>query len=463
VRKLALSVAAALVAAGSARVASAVTAPPPTPVEVPCTPPGASPTPSSSPTPSPSAPPTPEPGPSNGLCVSPSPFPSVLHTPPPSSKPPHKPPRIRAKAAILEDLDTGEILFARRPDVPRALASTTKIMTALLTMSLASPGQVVQVGPEAAREATAGPSFSELGLELGERISVEQLLYALMLQSSNDAAVALAEALSGTEERFVQTMNRKARGLRLRHTKFFSPSGVDDRGHSTARALATITRLAFRSPLFDQIVATKFHTIPAPSGEARHVQNRNALLWLYPGAIGVKTGYTSAAGFCLVAAADRHGRRLVSVVMGDPSGDASFDDAASLLNYGYRGFKRVKLARRGHALAPVPVGTRALPVVAGGDLSPLVPAAGVRNVSPRVRVRPGLELPLPAGTNVGSVRFVVKGRTLGAVSMVVASAAAPGPSPSPAPSGAPAGSPWWSRGAVAVARFTLHAFWSLFG
>ena len=275
--------------------------------------------------------------------------------------------------------------------------------------------------------------------------------------------MALGEALSGSADRFVEAMNRKAHALGLGHTKFFSPSGVDDRGHSTARALAAITRLAFRSPLFARIVSTKFHTIPAPSGEPRHVQNRNALLWLYPGAIGVKTGYTSAAGFCLVAAADRHGRRLVAVVLGDPSGDASFDDAASLLNYGYRGFKRVALARKGHPLTPVPVGTRALPVVAGGDLMPLVPAAGARKVSHRVRVRPGLQLPLSAGTNVGSVRFEVKGRTLGAVSMVVASAPRPAPSPSPARAGPPAGSPWWRRGAMSVARFTLHAFWSLFG
>jgi D-alanyl-D-alanine carboxypeptidase (penicillin-binding protein 5/6) len=336
-------------------------------------------------------------------------------------------------------------------------------MTALLTLSLARPGQVVRVGPEAAGEASAGPSFSELGLELGERISVEQLLYALMLQSSNDAAVALGEALSGTAERFVRTMNRRVRALGLTHTKFFSPSGVDDRGHSTARELATITRLAFRNRLFARIVDTKFHTIPGPSGESRHVENRNALLWLYPGAIGVKTGYTSAAGFCLVAAAARHGRRLLAVVLGDPSGDASFDDAASLLNYGYRGFRRVTLARNGHALPPVPVGTGSLPVVAGSDLAPLVPVTGVRRVSSRMAVRPGLLLPVAAGTRVGSVRYKLQGRTLGTVSMIVAPSGGPVPSSSPSPGRPPAGSPWWRRGAEAAIRFTLHAFWSLFG
>src|SRR5205085_6698394 len=133
---------------------------------------------------------------------------------------------------------------------------------------------------------------------------VRQLLQALLLQSANDAAVALADAVSPSTDAFVALMNRTARELHLSHTRYFSPNGLDDRGHSTARSLAAITRLGEPLPLFARTVRTKFATIPAPEGsEPREIQNRNVLLWLYPGAIGVKTGYTGQAGYCLVAAA----------------------------------------------------------------------------------------------------------------------------------------------------------------
>jgi len=456
---------AAALAAGSAGVASAISTPPPTPVPIPCAraepAPAASPSPSGSPPASPSVHQEARPG----VCMSPSPFPTALHTPAVSKKRAPAPPRIQARAAILEDLDTGQVLYALRPDAARALASTTKIMTALLTLTRAKPHQIVEVGPAAAEEGRAGAGFSELGLQLGERISVEQLLYALMLQSSNDAAVALAEGISGSMQRFVAAMNREARSLGLRSTKFFSPSGLDDRGHSTARELATITRVAFRHPLFAHIVEEKFHSIPAPSGSSRRIQNRNVLLWLYRGAIGVKTGYTGAAGFCLVAAAERGKRRLLTVVLGDPSGDATFDDSATLLNYGFRAFRRVVLAREGNPLAPVPVGTGALRVEAGADLASLVPLAAAKTIARTVRVRPGLELPLPVGTRVGSVRFALGGRTVGLVPMVVAPSGSTEPAPSPHPVGStpPRGSPWWGRGASAVFGFSFRAFWSLFG
>jgi serine-type D-Ala-D-Ala carboxypeptidase (penicillin-binding protein 5/6) len=455
-RKLVSFLAVPAVLAGTVGVASALGPPPPTPVPVPC---------AEAPhdhkgsdaSPGPEAPSGP------GVCLSPSPFPSVLHTPPPSGKPPRKAPPISARTAILEDLDSGQVLFARRPDEERPLASTTKIMTALVALQEGDPRKVIRVGPDAAEEGRAGAGFSEFGLELGERITVEQLLYALMLQSANDASVALAEGLAGTPERFVAAMNRRARAMGLHHTKFFSPSGLDDRGHSTARELAVITRQAFQQTLFSRIVETKFHDVPSEAGRARHIQNRNVLLWLYRGAIGGKTGYTSAAGFCLVAAAERGHRRLLAIVLGEPSGDDSFDDAASLLNFGFRGFRRVTLAREGQALAPVPVGTETLPVRAATGLTPLLPVGRAGKVKRVARVRPGLELPLAEGTRVGTVRFLLGGRPLGGVSMVVPTGARtepPGPSSG---AGRPVGSPWYARGAGAVVSFATRALWSLFG
>jgi D-alanyl-D-alanine carboxypeptidase len=458
-RKLLPSVTAALVlVGGTVSIASGLSGPPPTPVPVPCSFAGATPA-SAGATPSkaPSRSPSPSPA-GTGICTSPSPFPTVLETPTPSRKLPD----LRARAAILEDLDTGQVLLARRPGEERPLASTTKIMTALLVLSRLGPNHVVTIGPDAAEEGSAGTGFSELGLRLGEHISVRELLYGLMVQSSNDAAVALGDATSGNTEAFVRAMNRRARALGLEHTVFFSPNGLDDRGHSTARELATITREAMRIPLFAEVVRTKFHRIPSPTG-MRVIQNRNVLLWLYPGAIGVKTGFTSAAGYCLVSAAERNGRRLVSVILGEPDEDTMFDDSAALLTYGFKGFREVALAKRGQAFGPLPVGTQSLRVQAAAGLERLLPVGSGGRVKHKIQIRPGLQLPLEAGTPVGSVRFVLDGRALGNVTLK-ASAEPSAPPPSPPSSEPPAdGSPWWMRGTSSVVRFGAHAFWSLFG
>jgi D-alanyl-D-alanine carboxypeptidase (penicillin-binding protein 5/6) len=456
-RKVLPSVTAALMlVGGTVSIARGLSVPPPTPVQVPCSFVGATPTgPSASPGATPSEAPSPA---GTGTCTSPSPFPTVLDTPSPSQKLPE----LRARAAILEDLDTGQVLFARRPGEERPLASTTKVMTALLVLSRLGPDHVVTIGPDAAEEGSAGTGFSELGLRLGEHISVSELLYGLMVQSSNDAAIALADATSGTTEAFVRAMNRRAGALGLEHTVFFSPNGLDDRGHSTARELATITREAMRIPLFAEVVRTKFHRIPSPSG-LRVIQNRNVLLWLYPGAIGVKTGFTTAAGYCLVSAAERHGRRLLSVIFGEPDEDTMFDDSAALLSYGFKGFREVALAKRGQAFGPLPVGTQSLRVQAAGGLERLLPAGSEARVKHRIEIRPGLQLPLEAGTPVGSVRFVLDGRPLGSVTLQ-AKAAPSAPPPKPPSSEPPSGgSPWWMRGTSSVVRFSAHAFWSLFG
>src|SRR5206468_7928393 len=241
------------------------------------------------------------------------------------------------RSAVLADLDTGRVLWGTEAEERRPIASITKIMTGLIVIQRTDPSDVVTVSPEAAAPAQSAAA-AELGLVPGERISIEDLLYALLLQSANDAAVALAEHVAGSVERFVAEMNAEARRLHLADTRFASPNGLDDTGYSSARDLAVLTRAAFQSPLFATIVGTKFHRIPSPSGPPRHIQNRNVLLWLYPGALGVKTGFTTKAGYCLVAAAHLHGQRLVAVVLGEPSGEDSFSDAASLLDYGFDAF-----------------------------------------------------------------------------------------------------------------------------
>ena len=350
--------------------------------------------------------PPPTPVPPNG---SPSPFPTVLETPRPSTKAP----KISASAAALTDLSTGQVLFRKSGTVHRPIASLTKIMTALLVLASTRPSERVKVDSEA-----AGQTGSRLGLASGERIRVGDLLYALLLQSSNDAAVALADHISGSAVPFVHLMNRRAKRIGLGDTRFFSPSGLDDRGYSSALDLASLWRRAFDNPIFRKIVATKFRTIPAPHGPARHIQNRNALLWLYRGAVGGKSGFTSAAGHCLVAAARRRGRTLVAVVLGAPRN--AFDDAAGLLNYGFVGFQPAELVRAGQSLGTIKVRRLAVPVIAGGSLARLTPVAPKHRVSLHLKRKRGLRLPIAEGQVVGKEIITMNGRVLGSVPAVSA-------------------------------------------
>ena len=210
-------------------------------------------------------------------------------------------------------------------------------MTGLLVLESSNPADVVTVTADAVIAEDERPGISALGLEVGEQITVDDLLYALLLQSANDAAVALADHVSGSEGRFVKDMNARAASLGMRDTRFRSPNGLDDRGYSTARDLMTLTRTAMAIPRFAD---DRGDHVPHDPGAGRlgtrEIQNRDVLLWLYAGASGVKTGYTSRAGFCVVATAERDGRRLVAVVLGAP-GDA-FSDAASLLDHGFAAF-----------------------------------------------------------------------------------------------------------------------------
>ncbi|HEX6262082.1 MAG TPA: D-alanyl-D-alanine carboxypeptidase family protein [Actinomycetota bacterium] len=338
---------------------------------------------------------------------SPSPYPQSLETPAPSARPP----RIAAPSAVLVDLSTGHVLWERRPDRPRPIASLTKIMTVLIALESSNLDDVVTVSERATDE-----EGSELGLEAGERISVEDLLYALMLQSSNDGAIALAEHFGGSVDRFVRMMNRRARELGLESTEFSSPHGLEDRGLSTARDMAALTTEAFTHPAFVRIARTKVRAIPAAEGPPRRIQSRNAMLWLYPGSVGVKTGFTSAAGFCLVAAAERDGRRFAAVILGGPS--AAFSDAATVLDHGFFTWRVRPVVEEGAQLQPVSIDGREVPVETGGTIEGLVRRG--QGAVLRSLLDPSAGLPVRAGDVVGEVAAIVEGQEVGRAPLVAA-------------------------------------------
>ena len=315
-------------------------------------------------------------------------------------------PMLSARAALLADLDTGQILDALHVNDPRPIASITKIMTALLIMERMDPADVVVVDPRAVFQRHDYGADSTLGLRAGERITVEDLLYGLLLGSANDAASALAIAEAGSETAFVGQMNARAHALGMRHTSFRSVHGLDDRGHSTAADLLRLVRAADRTAGFDRITATRQHTIPAPRGPARRIQNRNALLWLYPGSFGTKTGTTGGAGACLVASAQRDGRRLVAIVLGAPH--EPFSDAASLLDYGFEGFTPRTIVTAGDDRGTVAMRGGAASVVAGAHAHGARAGRGRRHRGADPR-RPDRRVPPVARPAGGGRRLLGRG------------------------------------------------------
>jgi len=237
---------------------------------------------------------------------------------------------VTAKAAVLMEMETEKILWEKNKQAPRPPASTAKILTALVTLDRVPLKEVVTVSiTENANKSSA------VALKGGERLTVQDLLYALLLQSNNDAALALASHIGGSAPNFVQIMNQKARSLGALHSKFFNPTGMPHRGQvTTASDLALITKVALANPEFRRIVAAKSYPWKSSTWEGT-MDNSNQLLKSYNGAIGVKTGSTREAGHCLVAAAQRENKTLIAVVLGSQEKQV-WEDAKKLLDHGFR-------------------------------------------------------------------------------------------------------------------------------
>jgi D-alanyl-D-alanine carboxypeptidase len=236
---------------------------------------------------------------------------------------------VHAPAAILVDADTGRVLWAKDPHERRKIASLTKIMTATLALDEVPWQSTVEVR----KSVTEVPLVRE-GLRTGEHVKAWKLFYSLLLYSGNDDANQLAISSAGSVHAFLGQMNAEAARLGLHDTHYTSPSGVRDHGnYSTPWDLAALTRFAFRNPRFDHLVQTKRIQVPwsKPTNSKIYVNN-NFLLREYPGANGVKTGYTHEAGWCLVASATRHGKRLIAVVLDSRN---IYADAKRLLDLGF--------------------------------------------------------------------------------------------------------------------------------
>jgi len=329
-----------------------------------------------------------------------------------------------AAAAIVVDGGDGAVMLQKDPDKRHAIASTTKLMTALLTLERARPSQVFTAPPYRAQ-----PAESKIDLRKGERMRVADLLEALLLESANDAAETLAEGIAGSRAGFVDLMNRRAAELRLAHTSYANPIGLDEPdNYSTARDLSSLAVRLLRRPRFARIVDMPEAVLESGS-HRRVVDNRNDLVRRYSFVDGVKTGHTIDAGYVLVGAArGRSGASVVSVVLGEPSEAARDSDTLALLRWGLGRFRRSRVLDPDRVVARSDVKYR-------DERAELVPRTPLvltvrrgERVSRRVRAPEELEGPLDARERVGSVTVLLDGKPVRRVALVTA-AKVPGAGP----------------------------------
>jgi len=321
---------------------------------------------------------------------------------------------VEAKAAVLIDAASGRILFAQNADEMLPMASTTKIMTAVLALENCAPDETVTAGKNA-----HGVEGTSIYLSEGEQLSMEHMLYGLMLRSGNDAAVAIAEHVSGSVSAFAEKMNARARELDA-DAHFVNPHGLPAEGHAaSALGLARIMRHAMTLPEFRTITGTSKKIIPWVGNEySRVLQNKNKLLTTYEGATGGKTGYTKAAGRCLVFSAERNGLELIGVVLGCPTW---FDTAAMLLDYGFENYRAETALAAGQTAGAVPIRggvSDTVSAVAAGPLSSAIMAG--RTFSVHYDYREDLSAPIRKGEIIGMARLESEGQLLGTCPLIAA-------------------------------------------
>lgn len=250
-------------------------------------------------------------------------------------------PKINARAAIIYDRTTKQIIWGKNESEKRPMASTTKIMTAIVVLENSNLSDVVTISKKA-----AGTGGSKLKISTGDKITVNDLLYGLMLRSGNDAAVALAEYVGGSIEGFADLMNKKAKELGLSNTNFVTPHGLDNEDHyTTAYELAVITDYALNNETFAKIVNTKSTAISI-NGNNRNIYNTNELLGYMQGVDGVKTGFTNGAGRCLVTSCTRDNNQIITVVLGCDTKKQRTSDSTKLIEYAFKNYTRINLEEK---------------------------------------------------------------------------------------------------------------------
>ena len=317
-------------------------------------------------------------------------------------------PELSASCAILVDAGSGRVLMEKNADEERAIASITKLMTALVAAESTSDlDRIVTIQ----REWTLAEG-SSMYLQEGEKLTLRELLYGLLLLSGNDAALAIAGFCAGDAETFVEWMNLRAQELGMEHTHFVNPNGLPAEGHySSAADMAKLAIVVMERPDLAEIVGTKSITLAG-----RTMTNHNKLLWRYEGCVGMKTGYTDAAGRTLVSCAERDGQRLIAVTLNAPN---DWADHAAMFDYGFSQWPSILLASAGRDFRTLPVTgslVRFVPVQLERDVH--YPLAADERVTAKIDLPDQVEAPVEKGDIAGSLTYYVDGKEVGSTYLV---------------------------------------------
>ncbi len=329
---------------------------------------------------------------------------------------------VSAQAAAVIDADSGQILYAKNAEHEQAMASTTKIMTALLTLEAAEKdNQIVTVSAQ-----VAAVEGSSMYLTEGDRLSLRDLAVGMLTVSGNDAAFAAAVAIGGSEQDFAVLMNERAKEIGMEHTNFVTASGLDAQEHySTALDMAKLGAAAIQNAAFLEICSKTQCTAEFVSPpHTQTYSNHNRLLKMYAGCIGVKTGFTKKAGRCLVSAAERDGVRLVAVTLNAPD---DWDDHAKMLDYGFSQLAAVSLNESGtHFTVEVVGGAVGQVEAVGSDEGSVTVAAADKDRVKRLVLLPGfVYAPFEQGAQIGKISYRLDGREIAWVPLVAAQGALP--------------------------------------
>jgi D-alanyl-D-alanine carboxypeptidase (penicillin-binding protein 5/6) len=340
--------------------------------------------------------------------------------------PAQQPPEVIGRSWLLADLASGQVIAAERAEERFEPASLTKLMTAYLVFAALKDKKLTLDQPVTVSTRAWRAPGSRMFIEPRRPVSVDELIRGMVVQSGNDACIALAEAVAGSEEVFAQMMNREAQRLGMRDTKFMNATGLPDPQHySTARDLHLLAAALIRDfpaeyALYYTQKEFRYNNI------TQH--NRNRLLWLDPSVDGVKTGYTEAAGYCLIASSRRGPRRLLSVLLGSTSEAARARESQKLLNWGFQFFDAVRLYEAGQAVKEIEVwkgDRRLLKAGFAADLVLTVPKGQAERIKAELLAQQPLLAPVAAGQRVGLMRVSLDGKPFGEYPVIALEAAAP--------------------------------------
>lgn len=326
-----------------------------------------------------------------------------------------------AESAILVEAVTGKVLFEKEPDKELPPASVTKVMTLLVANDAVEKGRVKLTDKVTASENASQMGGSQIYLEPGEEMSMKTMLIAIAVGSANDACVAVGEHIAGSHEAFVKMMNQKAAELGLKHTKFVNAYGLPAEGHYTsARDLSIMMREAIKQPLFNELTSIKRYDL---RGGEFILHNTNKLLWWYRGTEGGKTGWTSAAKYCLASTAKRDGLQLIAVVMATPEPRSHFRESMKLYNFGFARYESVPVAKEGQVLGKIRISKGTLDwvdVVAKQDVSTVVEKGNKKEVSHKATINQLATAPITKGQTLGEIKVYEKNQEVYKVDLVSA-------------------------------------------